>query len=675
MVSLFGSRDELLKLIEEGFNTSILVRGNEITITGDPAEAERVAHLFEELIQLLDQGHVLTADSVGRSIDMVKGGTGRPSKVLSDAVLTTRAKSIRPKTVGQSRYIDAIRNNTIVFGIGPAGTGKTYLAVASAIHALQEKLVRRIVLTRPAVEAGERLGFLPGDIAAKVDPYLKPLYDALYEMLEPEAYDRAMERGTIEVAPLAFMRGRAQPLASRVLTPSGWRDIGALEVGDFVVGSDGMPTQVLGVYPQGRKQVFRLTATDGSSTLCCAEHLWAVYTASDKRRNKPARVLETRQMMGQLRSFHQHRFELPILSAPVNCPAKDVPLDPYALGLLLGDGCITGTTTPSFTSEDPELVAAVGVALPHLEMVPKGDLNYVVRHVKGGRGGLRIPNPLTVTLRELELCGTRSSTKFIPADYLYNSPAVRVALLQGLLDTDGGPVLQEGRSARIGYVTTSARLRDDVIFLVRSLGGVVYWRTRRAEGRKPGRANGRDVPYRSDAYALDIRLPAAIPPFRLGRKAKRYASSGGGRPMRFIDRIDPAGEEETVCIRVAASDSLYITDDFLLTHNSLNDSFIILDEAQNTTAEQMKMFLTRLGFGSRAVVTGDITQIDLPQGQKSGLVLVQEILKDIKGVAFSYLHSEDVVRHKIVMQIVEAYRRFAERPMPEVEASNPPVHS
>lgn len=317
MVSLFGTRDELLKLIEEGFSTNILVRGNEITITGEPIEAERVAHLFEELIQLLDQGHVLTTDSVVRSIDMVKGGTGRPSKVLTDAVLTTRAKSIRPKTVGQGRYIDAIRSNTIVFGIGPAGTGKTYLAVASAIHALQEKQVRRIVLTRPAVEAGERLGFLPGDIAAKVDPYLKPLYDALYEMLEPEAYDRAMERGTIEVAPLAFMRGR-----------------------------------------------------------------------------------------------------------------------------------------------------------------------------------------------------------------------------------------------------------------------------------------------------------------------------------------------------------------------SLNDSFIILDEAQNTTAEQMKMFLTRLGFGSRAVVTGDITQIDLPHGQKSGLVLVQEILKDINGVAFSYLHAEDVVRHKIVMQIVEAYRRFAERPVTEAaEVSNPQTRS
>lgn len=301
MFALLGSRDELLKLIEQGFESEIFVRGNEITITGNPEEAERVAHLFEELIELLAKGNVLTADSVGRSIDMVKTGSARPTEVLSQPVLTGRGKAIRPKTVGQRRYVEAIQKNTIVFSIGPAGTGKTYLAVAAALQALRDKQVQRIILARPAVEAGERLGFLPGDIAAKVDPYLKPLYDALYEMLEPDAYARTIERGTIEVAPLAYMRGR-----------------------------------------------------------------------------------------------------------------------------------------------------------------------------------------------------------------------------------------------------------------------------------------------------------------------------------------------------------------------SLNDSFIILDEAQNTSPEQMKMFLTRLGFGSRAVITGDITQIDLPKGQMSGLVLVQEILAGINGVEFSYLHAEDVVRHKIVQQIVEAYRRFTE---------------
>ncbi len=210
MVRLVGARDELLKVIEAAFATRILVRGNEIVISGEPAEAERVSVLFEELLDLLEKGQVLTKDAVGRSIEMVKRDEGvRPSEVLSDTVVVTHTgKPIRPKTEGQKRYVDSIRKNTIVFGIGPAGSGKTYLAVAAAIRSLQSGEVSRIVLTRPAVEAGERLGFLPGDLAAKIDPYLKPLYDALYEMLDPEVFQRYVEQGTVEIAPLAFMRGR-----------------------------------------------------------------------------------------------------------------------------------------------------------------------------------------------------------------------------------------------------------------------------------------------------------------------------------------------------------------------------------------------------------------------------------------------------------------------------------
>ncbi|HEX2057813.1 MAG TPA: PhoH family protein, partial [Actinomycetota bacterium] len=210
MVRLVGARDELLKVIEAAFATKILVRGNEIVISGEPAEAERVSVLFEELLDLLEKGQVLTKDAVGRSIEMVKRDEGvRPSEVLSDTVVVTHAgKPIRPKTEGQKHYVDSIRKNTIVFGIGPAGSGKTYLAVAAAIRSLQAGEVSRIVLTRPAVEAGERLGFLPGDLAAKIDPYLKPLYDALYEMLDPGVFQRYAEQGTVEIAPLAFMRGR-----------------------------------------------------------------------------------------------------------------------------------------------------------------------------------------------------------------------------------------------------------------------------------------------------------------------------------------------------------------------------------------------------------------------------------------------------------------------------------
>jgi phosphate starvation-inducible PhoH-like protein len=208
MVALLGQRDELLRLIESAFDSHILVRGNEITITGEEQEAEKVALLFEELLEILGQGQTLTTDSVGKTIEMIKEEVAKPSAVLGDVILSVRGRTIAPKTLGQKRYVDAIRESTVSFSIGPAGTGKTYLAVATAVKALQDREVSRIILTRPAVEAGERLGYLPGTLYEKIDPYLKPLYDALFEMMDAEAFHRLMERGTIEVAPLAYMRGR-----------------------------------------------------------------------------------------------------------------------------------------------------------------------------------------------------------------------------------------------------------------------------------------------------------------------------------------------------------------------------------------------------------------------------------------------------------------------------------
>ena len=207
MVDLLGERDELLRLIEEAFHgVRIVVRGNEISIEGD--DSERVGRLFDELVMLVEQGHRLDAADIGRTITMVKDDVS-PAEVLTTEVLrSARGRTVRPKTAGQKRYTDAIAGNVVTFGIGPAGTGKSYLAVALGVQALQAREVDRIILTRPAVEAGERLGFLPGDIMAKVDPYLRPLYDALYDLVGPEGAQRLLERGTIEVAPLAFMRGR-----------------------------------------------------------------------------------------------------------------------------------------------------------------------------------------------------------------------------------------------------------------------------------------------------------------------------------------------------------------------------------------------------------------------------------------------------------------------------------
>ena len=207
MVGLLGQRDELLRLVEDAFDdTEISVRGNEISVSGE--SAGQVARLFEELVVLLEHGHALDEHQVGRSIEMVRGDE-RPSEVLTTEVLrTAKGRRVRPKTSGQKRYVDTVRANVITFAIGPAGTGKSWLAVALAVQALQAKEVQRIILTRPAVEAGERLGFLPGDMMAKVDPYLRPLYDALHDMVGTEAAQRLLERGTVEVAPLAFMRGR-----------------------------------------------------------------------------------------------------------------------------------------------------------------------------------------------------------------------------------------------------------------------------------------------------------------------------------------------------------------------------------------------------------------------------------------------------------------------------------
>jgi phosphate starvation-inducible PhoH-like protein len=207
MTDLLGPRDELLDLVEDAFpRTAITVRGNEISMVGP--DSPLVGTLFAELVVLLERGHPLESTSIRRTIEMVKANES-PSEVLTAELLRTyRGGRVRPKTSGQKRYVDAIVSNTITFGIGPAGTGKSWLAVAMAVQSLHAKEVERIVLTRPAVEAGERLGFLPGDLMAKVDPYLRPLYDALHDMVGPEGAQKLLERGVVEVAPLAFMRGR-----------------------------------------------------------------------------------------------------------------------------------------------------------------------------------------------------------------------------------------------------------------------------------------------------------------------------------------------------------------------------------------------------------------------------------------------------------------------------------
>jgi phosphate starvation-inducible PhoH-like protein len=210
MLGLLGAGDELLQVVEREFTADIHVRGNEITVSGPPDETALVDRLFTELLELQRKGAELSPDAVERSVAMLRAEHGlRPAEVLTQGILSARGRTIRPKTLNQKHYVDAIDKHTIVFGVGPAGTGKTYLAMAKAVKALQAKEVNRIILTRPAVEAGERLGFLPGTLYEKIDPYLRPLYDALHDMLDSDSIPKLIAAGTIEVAPLAFMRGRS----------------------------------------------------------------------------------------------------------------------------------------------------------------------------------------------------------------------------------------------------------------------------------------------------------------------------------------------------------------------------------------------------------------------------------------------------------------------------------
>ena len=209
-VSLFGNFDTNVRMIEQHYGVNVLTRGNDLKVTGDIEAVAKAVRAIEGLLQLINRGEQLNEQTVLYVFSLVDDGTDDQLPQLSteNICITSKGRAVKPKTLGQKRYVEAIRDNTVVFGVGPAGTGKTYLAVAMAVNAFRAKEVNRIILTRPAVEAGENLGFLPGDLQSKVDPYLRPLYDALFDMLGAEAYQKYVERGNIEVAPLAYMRGR-----------------------------------------------------------------------------------------------------------------------------------------------------------------------------------------------------------------------------------------------------------------------------------------------------------------------------------------------------------------------------------------------------------------------------------------------------------------------------------
>ena len=408
-----------------------------------------------------------------------------------------------------------------------------------------------------ALEAAQP--YLDGAPTANGQRLFRHQREAVQRMIEAERFILAHHMGL----------GKAQPLTAKILTPTSWKPMGKIAVGDEVINSQGGTSHVIGVFPQGEKDIYRVTFSDGSSTECCDEHLWAVNTPERKRQGAPPRVLPLKEIRQSLTWTLQprenkggnvlYRHFIPMVK-PIGFHEQELPLHPYLLGVLLGDGGLNKLSGVDITSTDQELLDEVRQYLPEevsLKQYSSSTWGVSIGNIGGGKGA----NPVIEALRSLNLQGRKSHDKFIPSRYLFASVASRVALLQGLLDTDG---CVRRKDNNIEFSTSSPMLAIDLSDLIQSLGG-------RATVRNPcARSYSIDGERyeASDAYRMSIILPPDIPPFRLSRKALIYQPRSKYQPSRAIVAVDYVGRKEAQCIAVDSPDHLYVTDDYILTHNT-----------------------------------------------------------------------------------------------------------
>lgn len=539
-----------------------------------------------------------------------------------------------------------ILDNPVTLIKGMAGSGKTLLACQIALDLVFKKEMDKIVITRPTVSK-EEIGFLPGDLKEKMDPWLAPIYSNLYLLYDKEKIDKMVLENQIEIVPFAFMRGRAQPLDSKIYTPDGYKTMGEIKKGDFVIGSNGKHIQVLETFPQGEKDIYKVSFSDGSSTECCDEHLWEII--HNTYNNKKKEILQLKDFKDNLKTkTNQRKYKISILSQPVEFNSKETNIDPYTLGCLLGDGSITKGVTPTFSTKDIEILEYF--KLPQ---------NYTINKVKGDNYDYRLSsidknNILTQYLEELELLGTKSNTKFIPNLYKYNSVETRLEILRGLLDTDGDIGVHPNGKCRINFNSTSIRLINDIIEIVNSLGGIT---TKPKITKNKGNItewNGQIIKNNYDSFRINIILPKHLNPFKLKRKSILFNNITN--LYRNIDYVEYIGKKEAQCILVDSNDHLYATDNFILTHNTFPNSVVIVDECQNITHQQTEMMLGRLGKGGKMIFCGDLSQVDLKSKKESGISFFTRLEENIKGVRIIILKKNH--RHEIVEQILKTYEEF-----------------
>lgn len=609
------------------------------------------------------------------------GNSNRPSPV--------KDFKLEFKNASQKLAYSAFDQHDVLFMLGPAGTGKTFLATAFAIGEIIAKNKSRLIISRPIVEAGESLGYLPGP----------------------------------------------QPLDAKILTPNGWSVMGEIKKGSFVVDSNGSPSKVIEVFPKGKKSVFKIFTNEGTCTECCEDHLWFTRTLEDRKRGRDGSVKSTKEIMKTLYVNGKLNHSIP-RNKPVNFNKRDLPIAPYVMGAILGNGCVSEEV--SLASKDLDLIERVNNELKDCRLIKKGNsINYnfksncissnkparkVCIELKNGEkreyeslhvasnaekisrnvlkyrcankvtfdgakySFLPLENRWSISIKNhldnLGLLGKKSFDKFIPEDYKYSSLEDRINLLRGLMDTDGA-VKNNGEAS---FCTTSRRLALDVIDLVRSLGGCAILRCR---GKRDS------VKSKHDIYEFNISLPNDLNPFFIKRKYDKFnCSYTQSIKIKSIEMIE---EKEVQCILIDSEDHLYLTDDYLVTHNtfqekvdpymmpifdcitklvgkdtpnrekldkvleiaplaylrgrSFGNSICILDEAQNCTFQQLKLLLTRFEDNTKVIITGDPNQSDLPGN--NALMDVVRRLETVPGIGVIKFPHDAIVRHPLVGKIIE----------------------
>lgn len=638
--------------------------------------------------------------------------------------LQTEPKEIETLSLAQKKYLNVIKNNILTFATGCAGTGKSFIALSYAAEQLKAKRISKIIITRPLVETGEKLGYLPGP----------------------------------------------QPLDAKIATPTGWTTMGELEIGDYVIGKNGKPIEVLNIFPKGEKDVYKIITTDGTSTECCSDHLWFTTTAKERKILTSYKLKHSVRQIGSVKSTYdianslldnkgRLNHHIPRNEA-VEYDYKEVSIPPYSLGCLLGDGSFSNSVC--LTNIDADIIDRFTKEMESIGCGVSSSENSIIYNVRNTENGFNKPaRKVQVLDKETGIitiyestgitsialginknnirgfCNRNSSTdryefsftddivpkytniiknklepyglmfskcydKFIPDDYKYNSIDVRLEVLRGLMDTDG-TVKKTGESS---FTTVSERLADDIIELVRSLGGRATKCMRNRVGQPRKRYEKyNDIIATVPSYEFTISMPEHYNPFYTRRKAERYSQRyihGVG-----IASIEYVGKKEVQCILVNAEDHLYLTDNFIVTHNTMEEkispyfdpmiailnkrlgqsytdylikrniieakplaylrgstfenSMVILDESQNTTPAQMMMFLTRIGENCKMIVDGDLAQSDI-RGE-SGLHDALSRLKPVNNVGHIHFTIDDVVRSGICKDILIAYGK----PKPKLE--------